>query len=114
MKAFDLSQLDPPRDADGHGYMDFLASERLSVGYSIWPPGVQDRQQPHPEDEVYHVISGRAVIRVDGEDRPVGPGSVVYVAAGVEHRFHSIEEEMRVLVFWAPPRRREAPADLAN
>jgi hypothetical protein len=25
------------------------------------------------------------------------------VATGVEHRFHSIEEDLRVLVFWAPP-----------
>lgn len=106
MRAFDLAQLDPPRDPDGHGYMDFLASDLLSVGYAVWPAGVEDRQRPHIEDEVYHVVSGRATVRVDGEERPVGPGSVVYVAAGVEHRFHSIEEELRVLVFWAPPHRR--------
>jgi mannose-6-phosphate isomerase-like protein (cupin superfamily) len=46
------------------------------------------------------------VIQVADENRPVGPGSVVYVAAGVEHHFHTIEEELRVLVFWAPPHRR--------
>ncbi len=49
------------------------------------------------------MISGRATIRVDGEDRAVKPGSLVFVAAGVEHRFHDIEEDLRVLVFWAPP-----------
>ncbi len=106
MEAFEVSRLDPARDADGHGYVDVLASELLSVGYAVWPAGGRDRQQPHAEDEVYHVVAGRAVIRVGGEDRPVAPGSVVYVAAGVEHRFHSIEEELRVLVFWAPPHRR--------
>ncbi len=106
VKAFELSALDPERDADGHGYMDFLASDLLSVGYAVWPAGAEDRQRPHEEDEVYHVVSGRGSIRVGGEDRPVGPGSVVYVAARVEHRFHSIEEELRVLVFWAPPHRR--------
>jgi mannose-6-phosphate isomerase-like protein (cupin superfamily) len=105
VEAFEVSQLDPARDADGHGYVDVLASELLSVGYAVWPAGGRDGQQPHSEDEVYHVVAGRAVIRVGGEDRPVGPGSVVYVAAGVEHRFHSIEEELRVLVFWAPPHR---------
>jgi hypothetical protein len=36
-------------------------------------------------------------------DRPVQPGSLVFVATGVEDRFHSIEEDLRVLVFWAPP-----------
>ena len=62
-----------------------------------------DRQKPHSEDEVYYVIAGRASIRVAGEDRPVTAGSLVFVAAGVEHRFHDIEEDLRVLVFWAPP-----------
>ena len=70
---------------------------------SIWPRETADRQKPHAEDEVYYVISGYGSIRVADEDRPVKPGSLVFVAAGIEHRFHSIEEDLRVLVFWAPP-----------
>ena len=104
MKAHEIPELDPqPRDADGHGYVDFLASDKLSVGLAVWPRGGTDRQQPHREDEVYYVISGRGAIQVAGEDRLVKPGSLVLVAAGVEHRFHSVEEDLRVLVFWAPP-----------
>jgi mannose-6-phosphate isomerase-like protein (cupin superfamily) len=103
VKAFELSELDPERDPDGHGYVDFLASGLLSVGYAVWPAGGDDRQRPHEQDEVYHVVAGRGSIRVAGEDTTVGPGSIVYVPARVEHRFHSIEEELRVLVFWAPP-----------
>lgn len=104
MQAHEVPDLDPqPRDADGHGYVDFLASEKLSVGLAIWPAGATDRQRPHVQDEVYYVISGRGAIRVDREDRPLRPGSLVFVPAGVEHRFHDIEEDMRVLVFWAPP-----------
>ena len=104
MKAHDIPDLDPqPRDAEGHGYVDFLASDKLSVGLAVWPAGSTDHQQPHREDEVYYVISGRGVIRVADEDRPVNAGSLVFVGAGVEHRFHDIEEDLRVLVFWAPP-----------
>jgi mannose-6-phosphate isomerase-like protein (cupin superfamily) len=104
VEAFEIPQLDPqPRDSDGHGYTDFLASDKLSVGVAIWPRGTSDRQRPHHEDEVYYVISGRATINVAGEDRPVQPGSLVFVRAEVEHRFHDIEEDLRVLVFWAPP-----------
>ena len=104
MEAFEIPQLDPqPRDSEGHGYIDFFASEKLSVGLSVWPRETADRQKPHAEDEVYYVISGHGSIRVADEDRPVKPGSLVFVAAGVEHRFHSIEEDLRVLVFWAPP-----------
>ena len=104
MQAFEIPSLDAqPRDADGHGYIDFLASDKLSVGLAIWPKGKPDRQRPHMEDEVYYVISGRGSIRVAGEDRAVEAGSLVFVGAGVEHHFHSIEEDLRVLVFWAPP-----------
>ena len=104
--AYEIPELDPqPREADGHGYVDFLASNELSVGLAVWPQGVIDRQKPHLEDEVYYVISGRAKIRVGTDDRSVKAGSLVFVAAGAEHRFYDIEEELRVLVFWAPPHR---------
>ena len=66
------------------------------------PAGGVDPQQPHTEDEVYYVVGGRALLRVAGEDRAVGPGSLVFVAAGVEHRFHTIEEDLSVVVFFAP------------
>ncbi len=106
MNTFHLDELELAREPDGHGYLDFLSSDRLSVGYAIWPAGVSDRQQPHAEDEVYHVVQGRATIQVAEDEMPVQAGSVIYVAAGVEHHFHSIEEELRVVVFWAPPHRR--------
>jgi mannose-6-phosphate isomerase-like protein (cupin superfamily) len=72
------------------------------MGLYVLPAGGTDPQNPHSEDEVYYVVSGRGKIRVGDEDRPVQAGSVVYVAKTVEHRFHSIEEELRVLVFFAP------------
>jgi mannose-6-phosphate isomerase-like protein (cupin superfamily) len=104
LKAYEIPELDPqPRDGEGHGYVDFLASDKLSVGLAVWPAGSTDRQRPHREDEVYYVLSGRGTIRVADEDRPVQPGSLVFVGAEVEHRFHDIEEDLRVLVFWAPP-----------
>ena len=107
MNAFEMTDPDPqPRDVNGHGYIDFLASDLLSCGLAIWPKGVTDRQQPHAEDEVYYVIEGAARIRVGEEDRAVKAGSLVFVAAGVEHRFHEVEADLRVLVFWAPPHRR--------
>lgn len=54
------------------------------------------------EDEVYYVVGGKAKIKVADEDRDVSAGSIVYVAKNVEHRFHSIEEKLALLVFFAP------------
>lgn len=87
---------------EGRSYTEFLRVDALSAGLYTLPAGGVDPQQPHSEDEVYVVMNGRAQIAVNGEDRAVETGSIVYVAAGVEHRFHSIEETLHVLVFFAP------------
>lgn len=105
MDAFQVADLIAARRGTEHVYEDFLRSDLLSVGLATWPAGSADTQEPHTEDEVYHVVQGRAVITVAGERQPVGPGSIVFVATGVEHRFSEIEEDLHVVVFWAPPRR---------
>ena len=45
------------------------------------------------------------MIQVAGEDRQVSAGSVIYVDEQVNHRFHSVTEELRVIVVFVPPRR---------
>ncbi len=49
------------------------------------------------------MVSGRGRFRVDEHDRPVGPGTMIFVEAGVEHRFHTITQDLSVLVVFAPP-----------
>jgi quercetin dioxygenase-like cupin family protein len=51
---------------------------------------------------MYYVVRGRARFRAGDEDREVSAGSVLFVAAEVQHRFHDITEELNVLVFFAP------------
>jgi len=101
--AFDLTTLARDRAATGRRYLEFLRSDALSAGLYELPAGGTDPQKPHGEDEVYVVTGGRARFRIGDEDVPVGVGSVLYVAAGAEHRFHSIEEDLQVLVIFAPP-----------
>ena len=102
MQAFELAQLIQQRAESNKLYLEFIKVPDLSMGLYILPAGGTDPQSPHTEDEVYYVVSGRAQIKVVDEDRAVQAGSIVYVAKNVEHRFHSIEEELTVLVFFAP------------
>ena len=102
MDAFELAEVTATRERSGEAYLQFLNAGSLSVGVYALPAGGEDPQQPHTEDEVYYVVTGRAVLRVAGQDRPVGPGSIVFVAAAVEHRFHAITEDLTLLVFFAP------------
>jgi quercetin dioxygenase-like cupin family protein len=97
-----LAPLEQQRAQNGKPYLEFLRVPALSAGLYLLPAGGVDRQSPHLEDEMYYVIRGRARMRVGVDDQPVGPGSVIYVAAGAEHRFHHIEEEMVALVLFAP------------
>jgi mannose-6-phosphate isomerase-like protein (cupin superfamily) len=80
-----------------------LRSDLLSVGLYIIPAGGTDDQMPHGEDEVYYAVRGRAKIRVEDDDHPVQPGTVLFVPAGDVHYFHDISEELILVVFWAPP-----------
>jgi mannose-6-phosphate isomerase-like protein (cupin superfamily) len=102
MDAFEISQLIQERGNTGKLYLEFLNVPNLSVGVYQLPKGGVDPQSPHTEDEVYYVVSGAAKIKVANEDRKVKAGTVVYVAKNVEHRFHSIEEDLTLLVFFAP------------
>jgi mannose-6-phosphate isomerase-like protein (cupin superfamily) len=104
MQSFELTQLTSQREASNKLYLEFLKVPDLSMGLYVLPAGGVDPQSPHTEDEVYYVVSGKAKIKVaDAEgDRDVQAGSIVHVAKNVAHRFHSIEEELTVLVFFAP------------
>ena len=102
MDAIEISQLINEQQQVGQAYLEFLRVPTLSLGLYALPAGGVDPQKPHTEDEVYYVVEGRGFIRVGEEDRSVEPGSVVFVAANVEHRFHTISEDMKILVFFAP------------
>lgn len=103
MKAFRLDELEAERAANDGAYLQFLRERNMSVGLYALNAGDTDSQAPHAEDEVYVVVSGRASITVGTETTQVGRGSVVYVPAGVTHRFHHISEDLRVLVVFSPP-----------
>jgi len=99
--AFDLADLAARRAKGSDPWLEFLSTSTLRTGLYVLPAGGVDPQTPHREDEVYHVVAGRAVLDVDGESHPVHPGSILYVRAGVPHRFHSITEELRVVVIFS-------------
>jgi quercetin dioxygenase-like cupin family protein len=98
----DLFQVDAARRASGRSFREFLRVPSMSAGLYVLARGAEDTQRPHKEDEVYFVLAGRAKLDADGDVRPVQTGSIVYVGQHVRHRFVENEEELRVLVFFAP------------
>ena len=102
-------QFTPPAGQDTNHWVEQLRVTVLSVGtYSIPRDGIDD-QVPHTEDEIYVITAGRAVLEAGGDSVPVGPGSVVYVAAGEEHRFTGVTEDLAAIVVFAPAEGARSP-----
>lgn len=100
----------PPAGQDANHWIEHLRVTDLSVGTYSVPRGSVDDQVPHTEDEIYVVISGRAVLRAGEDSAAVGPGAVIYVAAGEEHRFTDITEDLAAVVLFAPAEGTADPA----
>jgi len=88
--------------AAGTAYHQYLTVPALSAGIYALEAGAEDTQTPHDEDEIYVVLTGRATVAIDGVDHPASRGDTIFVAKHVEHRFHTIEEDLRLLVVFAP------------
>jgi mannose-6-phosphate isomerase-like protein (cupin superfamily) len=102
----EILRLDGVIDAargSSESYHEFLRQGMFSAGVYRLAAGDADEQVPHAEDEVYHVLSGRAQLEVEGERHPVEAGSIAFVAKQVGHRFTDITEDLEVLVLFAPP-----------
>jgi len=86
----------------GKRYHEFLRVPAMSAGIYVLSAGATDSQTPHKEDEIYHVVRGNAKMRLGREEREVREADVIFVEAGLEHRFFDIAEELVLLVIFAP------------
>ena len=100
--SFTIDGLERRRVENKKAYLEFLRVPALSAGVYVLAVGATDLQRPHHEDELYYVVRGRARFRAGEEDQAVSAGTVLFVAAEVEHHFYDITEELAVLVFFAP------------
>ena len=83
-------------------YHEFLRIPAMSAGIYVLQAGATDNQTPHKEDEIYYVVRGKAKMRLGREEREVREADVIFVEAGLEHRFFDIAEELVLLVIFAP------------
>lgn len=97
-----VGEIDHQRAQSGKLFREFLRVPALSAGLYVLSAGATDVQRPHHEDEMYYVLRGKARFKAGEQDQEVSAGSVLFVAAEVEHRFYDIAEELAVLVFFAP------------
>lgn len=88
-----------PRLGDVEWFVQSLTGFEQRPEILILRPGDVDRQQPHDNDEVYHIVDGVARLTVGEKVEEVGPGMLVHVGAGIPHRFHDVQGKLVALVF---------------
>lgn len=97
-----LTEIDRQRSQAGKLYHEFLRVSSMSAGVYVLAAGATDAQRPHREDEMYYVVRGRGRFRAGDQNTEISAGSILFVAAEVEHSFYDIAEELAMLVFFAP------------
>lgn len=103
-----LAALPQPPCADFPQGTPFVgAMTHGSLSLELFAPATsrlgQDIQQPHAQDELYVVQCGRSDFRRDGEVVAVEAGDVLFVPAGVPHRFENFSPDFVTwVVFYGP------------
>ncbi len=100
MTLADASQrLESNRGPDTKPYEVMMRS--MHIG--LYAPRGKDPQQPHDQDEVYVVMQGSGEFLCGDNQRAFGSGDVLFVPAGLEHRFIDISDDFQVwVVFYGP------------
>jgi mannose-6-phosphate isomerase-like protein (cupin superfamily) len=74
-----------------------------SMRVGLYSPQDVDDQTPHTQDELYIIASGSGWF-VKGTQRvPCEPQDVLFVEAGVAHRFENFSDDFSAwVIFWGP------------
>jgi mannose-6-phosphate isomerase-like protein (cupin superfamily) len=85
----------------GNTWNRFFDFESLNVGLYNLPEELGgDKPLTHQVDEINVVIRGKAVFQVGDDQMQVHPGTIVWVAEGNPHYFHSLEGNFEVLIMF--------------
>jgi mannose-6-phosphate isomerase-like protein (cupin superfamily) len=86
---------------DGKPYRELFTHGSLAV--EVYRPVGRDLQTPHTRDEVYVVIAGHGTFACGGERRAFVAGELLFVPAGVEHRFEDFSDDFSTWVLFYGP-----------
>jgi mannose-6-phosphate isomerase-like protein (cupin superfamily) len=86
------------KNPNGKPFLTLLEHKKMYV--EVYAPQKIDLQTPHDQDEIYVVISGTGIFFNNGEKINFGPGDLLFVPAGVEHRFEDFSEDFSTWVIF--------------
>ena len=100
-RLFELSELASKLEEQGGYFLDFLRVRNLEAGIIVLHVDSEDTQEPHSEDELYYVIKGSGWMELGRKKVRVKEGSIVFVPAGMHHKFYGNKDDLVVLYMFA-------------
>ena len=80
-----------------------IALENRGCLVEYWALRFPDTQEPHDRDEVYVIIDGEGEFDMNGQLSPIGAGDLIFVPAGMPHRFTRYSSNLAMwIVFFGP------------
>jgi len=77
--------------------------EHGSLLVEIYAPRGVDPQKPHTRDEIYFVVTGAGEYVCGDSRQAIGPGDILFAAAGSAHRFENFSGDLTVWVLFYGP-----------
>jgi mannose-6-phosphate isomerase-like protein (cupin superfamily) len=83
---------------EGKHFITGMAHGTMSM--ELYKPDKIDPQTPHEQDEIYVILRGSGTFFVNGERMPFKEKDVLFVPAGVEHRFENFTDDFMTWVIF--------------
>lgn len=91
---YELNNVLTDLETQGGYFIDVVSRRSIQAGIMRLHDGENDTQGPHSVDEVYYVIEGSGLIKINGKDHPIKQGTSVFVPAKTEHKFHGNRQDL--------------------
>ncbi|MCF5714924.1 cupin domain-containing protein [Pseudomonas tremae] len=101
LKLTEINEADRLRNSENLFHVLF---ERGDFSLELFAPRGSDTQSPHAQDEVYIISSGHSKFVRAGKIVSVRIGDVLFVPAGVDHRFVDFSHDFRTWVIFFGPK----------
>ena len=92
----------PPTEKWTAGVFDQEFFRKKGVSASIFAPRGEDFQTPHEEDELYLIVTGSGDLEIGDQTVRFAPGDLIYVPAGLSHRFTGPLDDLVAWVIFLP------------
>ncbi len=106
LKQIDFETFNKDRARYNQRLLDRTNSDITScaVNYVRTPPngGTPGGEHVHDYDQMMFLISGKMMVKIDGNVYPVQAGTLMVFPAGVPHHFWNLDEETIHLTLMAP------------